>query len=820
MKNKGKRKTAAILVAVMLGTLLVACNGNSTDPDDSSRYGNSDYVYIPAYFNLPEDLSDVSYLTVVGERLIFVSSSYDDERMEQTSKLYSMSFDGMEIAELENYTMNAKPDNLPDSAQGNVYINGIYSDLEGNIWVYERGNFFYYNTPDDYVQEKDDPWGMYSYYEPLGEATVLRKLDSSGTELLKIDLSTVGDGREYFWISSVNIDGDSNIYVAVEETIYVLDGDGTVAFKLEINSWIDQLFRTADGSVAFVGWSEEHEGRIIRKIDTATRGWGEAELLPINAYYLYPGVGKYNYFHSEGNNLIGVNSETDESEILINWINSGISSDSMHDMVMLPDEKIIFITSSWDYYETEWGVKHEVTMLSKVPADSVPQRTVLTLACYWLDWSLRSAIVNFNKTNLEYRIHVNEYQIYNTSDDYTAGLTKLNTEIISGNIPDMILTQNLPFSRYAARGLLEDLYPYIDADPEYNRANLVEGALRAAEMGGKLYQIFPSFTIDTLWGNPSVLGEGAGWSVDEFVSVLMENPQATYPMGYYLTKTSFLYRAVYLGMDRFIDWSAGTANFDSEEFIALLEFANSLPEEIIYQDDVWISEDELLKTGEQIMRMGTVYDFATPLMERYTFGGELVYKGFPTNSGTGHTMNISAGIAMTTTCKDKEAAWNFMRDVLEDMESSQRMYYWGFPVNRAAFDKRVEELLTQEYYTDADGNEVEIPKFGVYSDGVNSGWTSFYADSFPHIAEIVNQNGFEGYFGVESMEYIYAPDREELDIVFELIDSQSTIGGIYDESLMSIIQEDAESFFNGRSTAADAARVIQSRVSIYIAEQS
>jgi hypothetical protein len=69
----------------------------------------------------------------------------------------------------------------------------------------------------------------------------------------------------------------------------------------------------------------------------------------------------------------------------------------------------------------------------------VTKKTVLTLACMGLDWNLRSQIVKFNRTSDQYRIEVQDYSEYNTGDDYTAGLTKLGTEILSGKVPDHAL---------------------------------------------------------------------------------------------------------------------------------------------------------------------------------------------------------------------------------------------------------------------------------------------------------------------------------------------------------------------------------------------
>ena len=66
------------------------------------------------------------------------------------------------------------------------------------------------------------------------------------------------------------------------------------------------------------------------------------------------------------------------------------------------------------------------------------------------------------------------------------------------------------------------------------------------------------------------------------------------------------------------------------------------------------------------------------------------------------------------------------------------------------------------------------------------------------------------------MEYAYTMDYlEEFEYLVE------SVTGIYeyDSSLMNIIWSEAQAFFAGDKSAEDAARIIQSRASIYMAEQ-
>ena len=58
---------------------------------------------------------------------------------------------------------------------------------------------------------------------------------------------------------------------------------------------------------------------------------------------------------------------------------------------------------------------------------------------------------------------------------------------------------------------------------------------------------------------------------------------------------------------------------------------------------------------------------------------------------------------MTTACKDKDAAWGFIRSLLsEDVQLQQT----GFPMPNSAFDKKAADAMKQEYVTDENGNTV------------------------------------------------------------------------------------------------------------------
>jgi len=777
------------MAVMLLATALIGCDRNNAD-DPGSLVEAPDFVFVPEYIALPEDITGMTNLVYNDGRLFFSSWVFDEDEGMSASRLFSMGIDGTNLTQLPNYN----PGDPPEGAMGSMNINSIHIDGDGNLWVFESGHFWGFDLPDDFDGEE---WDMWEFQVDLGSVMAVRKLDRTGAEIMSVDISDLTNNADQFFLRAFNIDGDGNIYIAGESmigesAIYVLHNDGRMQFRIEVMGWIDQLIRLPDGAVATSAWSETGFGRVLRPIDLATRGWGEEIDLPPNAHNVFPGAGEHALVFMDNSGLSGFDADTGETVRMLNWIDSDIPGTGLGNVIVLPDGRVICTNQDWDRFTGESFF--ELIILTPVPYDSLPPRTIMTLATVSLDWQLRSAIVNFNRTNGTFRIQVNDYSEFNTADDWGAGLTRLTTEIIAGRVPDILDVRGLPFHQYVSRGLLVDLYEFIDADPHISRADLMQSVFRAIELDGGLYQIFPTFSINTLIGNPAVLGEGMGWNMDEFREVLQANPQADMPFGMGWTRDAFLSQAIATSLDEYVDWAAGTTNFDSDEFIQLLEFANTFPADFEWDWENFIDAPELIADGRQIMMMSWVGDFEGIQMNRAIFGGDIVFKGFPAASRNGHALSIGSGLAITTRASDPQGAWQFLRTILtEDWQRTN--VQWDFPTNRVVFDERLEDAMTPpEPILDEDGNEIDVG-FG-FARGVtrSMGWGNVMIDIGP-------------------------TTQEDADQIFALID---VVSGTFthNESLMNIINEGAEDFFAGRRSAQDAARIIQSRASILIAEQS
>jgi hypothetical protein len=437
----------------------------------------------------------------------------------------------------------------------------------------------------------------------------------------------------------------------------------------------------------------------------------------------------------------------------------------------------------------------ELFRLSKVPTASLPEKEILTLAVMHLEYDMSDFIIDFNRRNDKVRIELRDYSEYNTETDFSAGLTKLNTEIMSGRMPDLLSLNALPFSQLAGKGLLADLYPYLDADKELAREDLFPTVLKAMEVSGGLYRICPSFTVHSLIGAASVVGDKPGWNYEQFREALASMPDGCTPLEPYTSRDEVLTVLVDLDMNDFVDWTTGKCSFDSQEFVDLLIFANSFRPDLKWADYDWFENDTApvrIAQGRQMLLRSMISDVDDVLYYDFMFGGESSYIGWPTNSGVGNMLSLDDhAYAMSASCADKEAGWEFLRALL--LDDYQETVY-SLPVMRRVFDERLAKAMEVNYQKDDNGNyvlnesgeKVPIPRVS-YSTGDGA-----------------------------SQDF-YALTQEQADKLLELI---GTTERVMEENngILAIVRQGAAAYFARQKRPQEVARLVQSRINIYVNE--
>ena len=289
-------------------------------------------------------------------------------------------------------------------------------------------------------------------------------------------------------------------------------------------------------------------------------------------------------------------------------------------------------------------------------------RGTLVIACFYADSELYDAIAAFNAAEPDWRIELRSYSQY---DD---PLSRFLNDLIAGDVPDMVRLYHMPYDTLLRQGLLADLTPYIDADPDIRREDYVNCIWDAVTVDGGIYSLASWFLVQTCWGFEGEL-TAADFTLERFETEAAGR-RAMFQGVDTPDSRSYLFRdMVTAALGQFVDFDAASCSFESAGFIDLL-------------------------TAVGTMTIAPLQDqSARPLI--YQRGGlgqacvqpGLALLGYPTQTGGAFLFEPAQELAMTTQAKDPAACWRFLRTFLLDEAQSDEMQAC-FPVKRSALAAR------------------------------------------------------------------------------------------------------------------------------------
>ena len=619
-------------------------------------------------------------------------------------------------------------------------------------------------------------------------------------------------------LSSFAVDAAGNLYVSDYNNIYVLDAEGNVQFKLDGSQYNGSLYRLNAQQVGVMWYNytddvnaADENGQYFVPIDLETKDWGEKVKLPPNVGSIFPGDDAYDFYYTYNNNIYGYAAKTDTKEKLVDWLACDVDTNNMSGYAMLSDSRVAALMQDWSTDPTTY----QLIVLHRVDASEIKEKKVLTLACMYLDWNLRSMIVEYNKTNDEYRINVVDYSEYATDDDYNAGVTKLTTEIISGSVPDIFLTSNLPIDKYAAKGVIADLNTFMDGGNGLSRDYFVPQVMSALEKDGKLYELPTSFSVQTAYALSSIASQYDTWNVAAVQDAMTQLQEGATVFSTGWTKSAALNNCLTRNLAAFVDWTTGKCTFDSEAFQQLLAFCNSFPDDsssddgIAYSsaaatvdtmdDPVWESDATRILSGKQLMATTSFYSFEDYIYNIYPVKDKVTFVGYPSESGEpGNSFYIQCPMAISSVTKYPDAAWDFVSTMIRQTnEDAESMY--AFPISQEAFDKKMTSVMTEQYQLDENGGQVD--------------WDE---DGEPDKMSIGSYEVVEN--GESAWQEVYALTQEDVDQILSVINSATGIVD-YDDEILSIVSDEVSAYFAGDKDVQTTANMIQSRVNLYVQEQ-
>ena len=807
-----KLKTpVCLLLALVMCLTLTACGGSgkTSAPAATSApeaTATPEDVYVSEYKTLSKDSKnyfsvrsfspDGMYCTSwekIGENIPEgVKPQYEGQYDIYATFIYFMDKDG-KLTRLENY----QPIPTPENDKGyKEFSSG--SDISGICF-----------TPDGFVtielaysswNDGDGNYAMYTeeYYQhqKFNQQYYIRSFDLEGNELSCATIDVPADG----WLEAyrMQLDDKGNAVVSTGSGLRAIGLDGQDAYDININGYVNSLVTLADGRIA-VSVSGDTD-MLISILDTETGKLVDGVPTTIDTYNAVAGSGDYDFYYTNGAWFYGYKLGEAEPVKLFNWINCDVNASKVSVLDVAEDGTVTGMIS--DYSPKTQTYTTELVTVKKVPYDSVPHKQSVTMAVMYLDYNVQDMIIDYNRKNAAYRIEVLDYSEYGVdADGKSIGETKLNTEILSGNVPDILCLNGLNYRHLANKGILEDLYPFIDSDPDLKRSDFFPNVLAALEVDGKLCSTVSGFFISSAIGAASVVGDQPGWNYDQFNEALASMPEGCTAFDQYVTRDSILSTCLALDMADYVDWGSGTVRFDNPEFIRLLNFANSFPSEFDWENYDYSREDsteDRLAQGKQMLVQTSAYSIEDIFYNNYAqfMGGKITYIGYPTAHGTGNMISFAgdSGYAISSKSPYKEAAWQFLRGLFTRAYQEENVY--SLPSRLDVFDKRAEEASTVQYQMNGEG------KYLLDDDG----------EKIPVVRTTVWNKD------TQKLEEVYALTENQVQQIRELILTTTKVAD-YNQEILDIVKEQAAPFFAGQKTAEEVAKLVQSKANIYVNEQ-
>ena len=798
-----KRLTAIILVLIM-AVSMAACGDKKVDNSaknaaskegvfDSNDLADFSEVFDSNDYNISQAkaVNDKVYLIADvymdnGYQICYVAVDFDGNVV-GSHVIYEQIWDTGDVAVEEAVPLAKEKAAIAVAAGATIEV-----VEEEEVWH----NIYGYQILNDGKLAYIDGFEKYNQETELYESTLYVVLcDENGSELAKTNISELTKEDTYIYVNTMIESEADTLYLLCNEIIFEIDQNGGVVGQYEATDVTRDLYNVAfykNGQPVFTTWNEDYTKQSYAVIDLRKGEIIEevAVMDTLSNYTIYDGANSgYEMILANSTGVYGYNLGDTEPKLIMDYINSNLPTGRVRNICFRDSEHFIAIYNDIIEYE------NHISIFTRVAPENVPDREALTMAMYGTDTEVKKAVIEFNRSSDKYKILVVDYSQYATNEDWEAGITKLNNEIISGNIPDIIqCSEQLPLENYASKGILVDFYELMENDEIIHRADYAENVFKAYEIDGKLYELPTKFYAWTILGKTSIFGDDTSLTWDELSAVRAKYPEAQ--VFAEMTKTNALNNALTFSYSQLVDEATGECHFNTDMFKKILEYANSFPAEINWDelysdDDYWLTYQSQYIEDRTLLCQTVIYSIYEAWSTGFrNFTEEATPVGFPNDNGQGSVLSAINSYAISAKSANVDGAWEFVRSFItkeaQMPEEDQDVFYtYGLPILKEALEAQAMTITVKPYWIDENGEKVEYN---------NSVW-----------------------IGEQEIPMEPATEEEAQKWV-DFILSIDKKGGYDYQQALEIVSEDVEGYFSGQKTVDDVANVIQSRMEIFISE--
>ena len=674
----------------------------------------------------------------------------------------------------------------------------------------------------------------------------------------------------YFYIDSI---------VPTDEGILVASSEGVDLYSAEDGSFVESKCAVPQEQVTGI-IRVLHDGTVIMVDDTgastkilsfnASNGkFTDSITMPVAMSGASVFAGKqYDVYLASEDGIFGAKLGSDTLTPVVNFVNSDLALEGVSSILELDDGRMAI-----QAYGAE--VVLDTYILQPIKPEDVKDKKELTLAGYYVSYDVRNQVIAFNKESTDYRINIQDYSQYDLAeDDYdsSTGMSKMNTDLVSGNIPDiLVMNEYMPVSNYISKGMLEDLTDRYEKDSEIDKSDFMQNVMDAFKTDGRMYMIVPGFTVTGVAGKAKYIGDGSDLTIKKAVDIASKmglNETGVFGM---MDCESVLSYAIEFSGDQFIDMDSHTCDFNNDRFRELLEFAKKFPQQIEEDESVDYSTQYLAdKALLGIQFINTPFDYY--YMTRQLYGDiDMTVTGFPSENNKGPAVAPSAEIGISSSTSDPDGCWQFVRRFL--MEEYQSSLDSCLPISKKAIkaqgqavidsfeeqDAEFEEAMNaqgMEVYNETGSEDAAEAPTGDEITEVTDDVDSSETESEDMTGKPIPEKDFDGTHeeyekyvkefkedmkkaesDTTAEEVIVAPEeidagdtaqaygldslpefgQADLDKMQKILDNLS-FSVNSENDVLNIILEEAGAYFAGQKSTEEVSDIIQSRIQVYLKE--
>ena len=781
----GRYAIIAALLCIALGAL-TAC-GRKEEPTET-QLGIDGYVYVPRLLDTSavdtygNTYRKIACLKVLGNSLYYLRNEESGSTLERIQLP-----EGAEMPGLKGIDFGAG-ERLLDFSVGN------YTYSEGAL----EGQRYSVSVHDYTVDEEQNIYAVVSENRysgiNVGESReMLCRYGADGQLCYRTPL----DGAK---VNGMVPYGSGSLLLLTENEIRKIDADGNVAERVGIEEYrsgrdiiSERLYGEPGGRIYYVirygdlAWEvmelvaeggmrlREVQGFVWKNnVDTNIQGCHDGDL--------------YFTLHSD-DTLYLFDGEEGAARKVLRWEDSDIFSSSVEQLCLAGEDGILAQCYSSNGQE-EWY------LLVRTPVGELPEKELVVLASLSPGEDLRSAVVEYNRQSGRYHCIIEQYG-NGSGTGGTGADVRLDAALLSSSPPDILDLRPVDIYKYAEKGVLEDLSPYMEGSGTVRREDFLDGLLEGYTINGSLVCVPTRFALSTIVGRDSQTDLLEGWGIDDVYMLMESHPEMMElvssgsrrldgPEGGrgeekgrdYMLKEFF--PAYYL--ERFVDWEAGECSFDSGEFRELLLWLEGHVEKeqpetatgrrIIYET-YYAPEDALLMEARDVT-------FNNLLRIEAQIGGKVRFLGFPTADGRGTAAcRVVDKLGMVSNGLHKEGAWDFLEYYIS--RGTEESFYLNYLPTRISLLRDMAEKAAAPQ-----------PGMSTFYSSIWIGDDRHEVDEFPqYLADALMEQ-------IEGMDFRPRSAAEE--------------------QIIEIVAEEADIYYKGDKSLEDVTAVIQNRVGLLLKE--